>query len=276
MENKLRLIGISGKKIHGKNTVANIIAYLTGPNTHFTFINNDSWFTSNGKWVQKSFAYKLKKIASLLLGKEMSVFEDEKEKSKLLSKEWDIITEKTEEVMSVRGFLQKLGTEVGRSLHPNLWINALFSDYVPVRKKYMRDDVEEYSDEYPHWIITDVRFPNEVESIRDRGGVVFRVFRPGQLKVWYNDSNNSDEEDFSGVYYVQTIEDNIYILTEYADGAGSSVSATIDEITFEPQDSHQSELALDDYKFDEVIINNGNIEMLIEKVKQVLVKHKIL
>ena len=36
------------------------------------------------------------------------------------------------------------------------------------------------------------------------------------------------------------------------------------------------ELALDDYKFDEVIINNGNIEMLIEKVKQVLIKHKIL
>lgn len=274
MEN--RLIGLSGKKQHGKNTVANIIAYLTGPNTHYPFINNDSWFTSNGKWIQKSFAYKLKKIASLLLGKPISDFEDEQEKNKLLSKEWDIVTDKTEEVLSVRGFLQKLGTEVGRSLHPNLWINALFSDYVPMRRKYMRDDVEEYSDEHPYWIITDVRFPNEVESIKHRGGLVLRVFRPGQLRVWYNDSNYFDEEGFSGIYYVQAIEDNIYMLTKYADGTGLSVSAVIDELTFEPQDSHQSELALDDYNFDEIIINDGNIEMLIEKVKQVLVKHKIL
>ena len=32
--------------------------------------------------------------------------------------------------------------------------------------------------------------------------------------------------------------------------------------------NHPSETALDNYKFDEVIENNGSIEELIEKVKQ--------
>ena len=79
----------------------------------------------------------------------------------------------------------------------------------------------------------------------------------------------------SQVFIMYKLLKIIYILTEYADGFWFKCSA-IDEITFEPQDSHQSELTLDDYKFDEVIINNGNIEMLIEKTKQVLIKHKIL
>lgn len=30
----------------------------------------------------------------------------------------------------------------------------------------------------PNWIITDVRFPNEAQAIKDRGGILIRVNRP--------------------------------------------------------------------------------------------------
>ena len=39
---------------------------------------------------------------------------------------------------------------------------------------------------------------------------------------------------------------------------------------------HPSETALDDYQFDYVIDNNGTIEELIEKVKVILIKEKLI
>jgi len=39
---------------------------------------------------------------------------------------------------------------------------------------------------------------------------------------------------------------------------------------------NESETALDDYKFDYVIENNGTIEDLIIKVKEILIKEEIL
>ena len=37
---------------------------------------------------------------------------------------------------------------------------------------------------YPNWIITDVRFPNEADAIKGRGGIIIRVNR----KHGYNNS----------------------------------------------------------------------------------------
>ena len=31
---------------------------------------------------------------------------------------------------------------------------------------------------YPKWIIPDVRFPNELEAIKERSGITIRVWRP--------------------------------------------------------------------------------------------------
>jgi hypothetical protein len=39
---------------------------------------------------------------------------------------------------------------------------------------------------------------------------------------------------------------------------------------------HPSETALDDTKFDYEIINDGSIEDLIEKVKEILIEQKII
>jgi hypothetical protein len=119
--------------------------------------------------------------------------------------------------MTYREFLQKLGTEAMRDgLHTNVWVNALFADY----KGFVKEWDEFGNDtlvEYPNWIITDMRFPNEMEAVELRKGVTIRVVRPG---------------------------------------------TTVG--------THPSETALDDAYFDHVISNDGTIEDLVEKVRQIL------
>jgi hypothetical protein len=116
----------------GKNTVGDIIEKICLTNEGPVF-------------EQKSFAGKLKQIASLLTGIPVEKFEDQEFKKSLLGDEWGIVKPNPlnaipvfedvqfNHLMSVREFLQKLGTEAMRDgLHTNVWVNALFSDYVPI------------------------------------------------------------------------------------------------------------------------------------------------
>lgn len=83
-------------------------------------------------------------------------------------------TEVREHRMSVREFLQKLGTDGLRNgLHGNIWVNALFADYKP--ETILRNPHEVIM---PNWIITDMRFPNEAQAVIDRGGITVRIDRP--------------------------------------------------------------------------------------------------
>lgn len=170
------IIGINGKIGSGKDTVGEIIQKLCA--------------TNNGpKFEIRKFAGKLKTIASLLTGIPVEKFEDQEFKKTLLGPEWGTIKENPlnsipvfENVnflhmMSVRELLQKLGTEAMRDgLHENVWVNALFSDYVPVVKEW-----DEFGNdtlvEYPSWCITDMRFPNEMEAVKQKGGITIRVIR---------------------------------------------------------------------------------------------------
>ena len=62
----------------------------------------------------------------------------------------------------IRRYLQRLGTECGRELiGDTVWIDAALRD-VP-----------------ENVVVTDARFPNEAQAIRDRGGIVVRITRPG-------------------------------------------------------------------------------------------------
>lgn len=64
---------------------------------------------------------------------------------------------------SIREMLQRLGTECGRELiSDNIWVNATLDNLTEGK----------YS-------ITDVRFPNEAEAIRQRGGKIYRIVRAG-------------------------------------------------------------------------------------------------
>jgi len=63
----------------------------------------------------------------------------------------------------VRALLQRLGTEGGRRhLGENVWVDTLLR--TPSAGRI---------------VVSDVRFPNEADAIRERGGIVVRLTRPG-------------------------------------------------------------------------------------------------
>lgn len=79
--------------------------------------------------------------------------------------------------MTVRDLLQKIGTDCMRNhLHVNTWVNALFADY---REESIYDPRSKTGGgDGSNWIISDMRFPNEMEAVKERGGMTVRVVRP--------------------------------------------------------------------------------------------------
>ena len=206
----LNLIGISGKIGSGKDTTAELIQLVTTYGLNHAIeiravasrLLDDPELTKftvqNCNWKIVKYAYKLKQIASFLTGIPIDKFESQDFKKTQMAPEWGNL--------SVREFLQTLGTNALRDqLHEDVWINALFSDF----------------DDSSNWLITDVRFPNEAEAIKNKGGILVRVDR------------------------------------------GLSTG------------DHPSETALDDYEFDYVIPNKGNLEKLLEEVIKFVLKYEL-
>jgi hypothetical protein len=81
----------------------------------------------------------------------------------------------------VREYLQMLGTAVRSSLGEDAWVHALFSGL---------DLARDYA-------ITDVRFLSEARAVREAGGLIVRINRPGVKAV--NDhisEHQMDDYDF--------------------------------------------------------------------------------
>lgn len=193
------IIGLSGYIGCGKDTVGMILQALTmdgrWKNVPLEYVTAyEGRPNLKGGWQIKKFAGKLKQIANLLTGIPVEKFEDQEFKKSYLGKEWnfnetydDFLLWAEGKPMTVRTFLQRLGTEGLRTgLHENVWVNALFADYQPnsTWDKFINEKGEEVYKfpepihaDYPNWIITDVRFPNEAQAIKDKGGVVVRIER---------------------------------------------------------------------------------------------------
>lgn len=297
------LIGISGKIGSGKDLVGLIIQIVTRYYDHkelytdkdidqcifeAVLSNRNSYKPYPSNWEIRKFADKLKDIVCLLIGCTRWQLEDRKFKEQELGEEWwyykveyddfdffgedvfmdlkdakefyrnlktngyyENISEPILIKLTPRKLLQLLGTECGRNIiHPNIWVNALFADYKPrgfikspvhgtIKEKVNNDNWE--TTDYPYWLITDTRFPNEADAIKKRGGINIRVNRIKE-KVITGDITQDilrNTKDFGVV-------------------------------------EHESETALDNYQFDYVIDNNGTIEELIKKVKEILIKERII
>jgi hypothetical protein len=301
----MALIGVSGKAGSGKDTIGKIIQYLItehkieNSNIHpatFEQFCDEKYNELFGycDWKVVKFASKLKQIVSILTGIPVEDLEKQEVKNRVLGEEWrrfffrgkidgiripksfygihvnEIEAYKTienmnhldiaTEVLTVRQLLQEIGTEAMRDIiHPNVWVNALFADYKEhkppkgdtfdyfhaecidckksfsgYKRQFICNDCYDEHNWYPNWIITDLRFPNELDAIKQRGGITIRVNR------------------FTGHV---VIDNDTHVVTDW---------------------QHPSETALDNAMFDYTIINDGSIEDLIEKVKEILIKEKII
>ena len=184
------IIGINGYSGSGKDTVGTIIQYLNCDNPQSSieemcanYSEYEYWLDEQSEWEIRKFAGKLKDIAEHLTGIPIEKFEDQEFKKTNLGPEWDVPSKYRDRTppkpMTVRDFLQKLGTDAMRmGLHDNVWVNALMADYKGTDLGDWKGE-KVYSENLPNWIITDVRFPNEAQAIKDKGGIIIRVDRPG-------------------------------------------------------------------------------------------------
>lgn len=147
------LIAIGGKIGSGKDTVANIIQEILG-----------------GYSIER-FATEIKTTTCRITGCTMKQLEDRDFKESKIGSAWNNVT--------YREFMQKLGTEVGRNIHENAWVNALFSKWKATT--CFVGSINEYKTKFPKWIIPDVRFPNELQALEDREAITIRIERPHQL-----------------------------------------------------------------------------------------------
>lgn len=189
MQKKTRLIGISGKIGSGKDTTAELIQLVTLYGLNYTDeLKNvaprllddpelKQYTLQNNTWKIAKYAENLKVIASLLTGIPREKFEDQEFKKTHLGPEWNNIT--------VRTFLQTLGTNALRdNMNENVWVNSLFGNFEPTS----------------HWLVTDTRFPNEADAIKERGGIVVRIHRGDSVDA-HESETALDDYDFDYVIH---------------------------------------------------------------------------
>lgn len=141
MKGPKRIIGISGKAGSGKDTLAKFLQEI------LPHIDNIPCYEI------VHFADPLKEAVETACM--LDTWYTRTQEGKKTELEWL-------DKMTVREVLQKFGTAIREGVHPDFWVRAL---------------MEGTND----WdiIIPDVRFPNEAEEIRKRGGILIRIERKG-------------------------------------------------------------------------------------------------
>jgi hypothetical protein len=203
------LIGVSGKAGSGKDTVG---MYLQALSMEEECIGG-YWATKpieyaksyetrpnlKGGWRIVKFADKLKRFCADLLSVQVEKFEDRTFKESELPSEWirflkimdqgKIVT--VDERMTGRDLLRAVGIGLRDTVHERIWINGLFVDYKGFEHKGVQI--------YPNWIITDLRFPNELQEVKVRNGISVRIERPG-IHVSSNYSETAlDDAEFDHI-----------------------------------------------------------------------------
>lgn len=191
----MHIIGLVGFIGSGKNAVGEILVQKHG------------FFTD-------SFAGPLKDAVSTIFGWERQLLEGDTEESRIFRETKDEYwSEKLECHMTPRLALQLLGTEAGRNVFgENLWTGSMERRIVQRNK---------------NTVITDVRFPNEIQMIRKLGGLV----------IWVKRGNNPEWYDVALAYNGSLLKVN-------------------------KPDAHYSEWAWIGQQIDAIIDNNGSFEDL--------------
>ena len=132
--------------------------------------------------------------------------------------------------LTPRWILQYWGTEVCRkAFHDDIWIASLEN-----KLRTSKDDI----------VISDCRFPNEIKSIKNAGGIVIRVKR-GDEPEWYQDAINANE------------------------GRGN-MSWLLSTDKLKKLGIHASETSWVGTRFDAVLDNDGSIDDLYAQIRELI------
>lgn len=219
------IISISGYAKSGKDTVGFIIQQLLSNVSENEILNHlegkSLILTVDSKWYIKKWAALLKYITFLILNDSKALSDSQEDKNEKVSLIWnryvvkrflyedenlqklyvldnyfgsleeankfrnDIGLDNTSEPMleslTIRDFLQQIGTNALRNnFHPDIWVNSLLNSY----------------DLNSKWIITDTRFKNELDAIRDLKGLTIKIKRNNKPVNAHISETDIDNESF--------------------------------------------------------------------------------
>ncbi len=211
------IIGVCGFIGSGKDTIADYLVNYHG-------------------FRRESFANSLKDAVAQVFGWDRTLLEGRTKQAR----EWreqqdDWWTNRLGVTITPRWVLQYWGTDVLRKgFHDDIWIASLEN-----KLRNSKDDI----------VISDCRFPNEIKSIREAGGIVIRVKR-GDEPEWYNDAADMNAGDRCMNWMM----------------AKTRMAAL---------GIHASETAWVGTNFDAVLTNDSSIDDLFTKVKSLVEDRQI-
>lgn len=159
----MKLIGLSGRAGSGKDTVAN-------------------YMVNNYNYTKLSFGKVLKDVVSCIFGWPRYLLEgDTKESREFREKEDKWWSEHLKIKITPRIAMQKIGTDVFRMhFHQDIWLLIL--------KKQIT--------KYDKIVVTDIRFLNEYNMIKNMGGNVFKISKSNIIKDTHLSENILDNIQF--------------------------------------------------------------------------------
>lgn len=208
------IIGICGFIGSGKDTIADYLVNFHG-------------------FRRESFANSLKDAVAQVFGWDRTMLEGRTKQAREWREQVDPWWAERLNMpnLTPRLMLQLWGTEVCRKgFHDDIWIASLEN-----KLRTSKDDI----------VISDCRFPNEIKSIRDAGGIIVWVKR-GELPEWYDAALSMNK------------------------GEVQNMTWAISKDKIAKLGIHASETSWVGTSFDSIIENDSNIDDLCKKVKSLV------
>ena len=207
------IIGVCGFIGSGKDTIADYLTNFHG-------------------FRRESFANSLKDAVAQVFGWDRTMLEGRTKQSREWREQRDEWwSQRLGREITPRLMLQLWGTEVcRRGFHDDIWIASLEN-----KLRTSKDDI----------VISDCRFPNEIKSIREAGGIIVWVKR-GDLPEWYEDAINVNK------------------------GPNGNTRWALSKSSLDKFKIHASETAWVGTNFDSVLENDGSMDDLFAKVKDLV------